>query len=125
MHQGVALGTFDHLDRDVGVLPSIFNQKIAKEAAGDHRMNADAQTPAFPRCRHAGCLHRVVELVDSCRNSFHEPPTSFRQPDSASVALKQEKTKLFLQVPDAAADTGLGDSKYTRCMAEAHMFGNG
>lgn len=67
-------------------------------------MDADAQPAAVPRCRHAGRLHGMVELIDTSRYSLHELSAGVCQPDAPRMTLEQEDTKVLLQRLHAGTD---------------------
>jgi len=62
------------------------------------------QPTVFPRRRHAGRLHGMVELIDAGRDTFDEATAGVRQPHAPRVALEQEDAKVFHQRFHASAD---------------------
>lgn len=88
-------------------------------------MDTDAKPAAFSGCRHAGGLHRMVELIDAGRDPLHEVASGFGQPDAPRMALEQEDAKVFFQRLHAGADTRLGHAERIGGVAEIEIFGDG
>lgn len=105
LHDRVARCALSDLDLYTRIVLSILPDQFCKEAPWDQGMDADSQAAAVTMRRHAGSLHRMIELVDACGDTFHEMPASVRQPNSSRVTLKQEDAQIVLQSLHSGADT--------------------
>src|SRR5690606_7433185 len=106
------------------LFPELF-KKVGEEAAGDQRIDADAQAALLAARHHAGCPYGMVEMSDACRHPLDEMLAGFRQPNAPRVTLEKQDAKVFLQSFYARADTGLRDAERVRCVAEVQIFSDG
>ena len=91
----------------------------------DQGMDTDAKPAAFSGCRHAGGLHRMVELVDACGYPLDEVASGLGQPNTPRMALEQNDAKVFFQRLHAGADAGLRHAERIGGVAEVQIFGDG
>lgn len=98
LHNSIARRAFYHINLDAGMIFAILSYQSGEEATQDQRVDADTKTSTFPRCRHTGGLHRMVELIDAGRDQLDEVATDLCQPDTARMTLEQENAKVSSSV---------------------------
>lgn len=125
LHDRIAGRTFGHFDFNAGVVFAVLADQLCEEAARDQGMDTDAKPAAFSGCRHAGGLHRMVELVDACGYPLDEVASGLGQPNTPRMALEQNDAKVFFQRLHAGADAGLRHAERIGGVAEVQIFGDG
>ncbi len=124
LHHRIAGRAFRHLNVEARMTFTIPADQLGKEAARNQGVDADAKAAAFPRCRHAGRLYSMVELIHADGDVLDEAATGLCQPDPSRMALEQENTKIFLQSLHAGADARNADTQRVGSMAEIEIFGD-
>lgn len=74
LHHRIAGRAFGYLDLNAGMGFPIMTDQLREKAAWDQGMDADAKPATFSLSCHAGGLHRVIELIDTRRDTLHEVP---------------------------------------------------
>jgi hypothetical protein len=95
LHDRFAGRAFGDFDFDAGVVFAVLADQLCEEAARNQGMDTDAKPAAFSGCRHAGGLHRMVELIDAGRDPLDEEASGLGQPDAARMTLEQEDAEVF------------------------------
>jgi hypothetical protein len=88
---GWAFGDFDF---NAGVILAVSADQLLG-SCGDQGMDTDAKPAAFSGCRHAGGLHRMVELIDTGGYPLDEVASGLGQSNTSCMALEQEDAKVF------------------------------